>query len=148
METLHTSVCFERLTTVQQLQQLRDLFNTVFETNNVFTQVVPHTIAENLALCAVGAICDSKIVGGLVAYELPQLSGEKELYLYDIAVLPSYQRSGIGKGLIQKLKEEAILRGASIIFVEAEADDSNAVAFYRSLNAEEVSVCHFNISTH
>lgn len=84
--------------------------------------------------------------GGLSAHELPLISGAKEFYLYDIGVLPEYQKIGIGTGLINELKYEARSRDISTIFVEAEADDESAVAFYRSLDEEEFAVQHFNLS--
>lgn len=126
------------------LKTLSSIFGHVFETE----AGVSETASQNLGphLCAIGAMNDKDLVGGLVAYELPLINGPKEMYLYDIAVLPDFQRQGIGTMLIEGLKAEAKRRGVSTIFVEAEADDVGAVAFYRTLNCEEIAVNHFNIS--
>ncbi len=131
----------------EQLQTLARIFETTFaegeQSSHVSAMVV--TYPEDSHFCAIGAMCDDTLVGGLVAYELPLLKGTKEMYLYDIAVLPSHQQQGIGTLLIDALKDEARRRGVSTIFVEAEAEDVGAVAFYRSLLGEEITVHHFNI---
>lgn len=132
---------------VVELEQLRALFATVFATQGVSAgEVVPQTVAPvGEGVCAIGAWVADDLVGGLIAYELPLLSGIKEMYLYDIAVLPAHQRQGIGTGLIAALKAEASVRGITTVFVDAEADDVEAVAFYRSLGVAELSVRHFTI---
>lgn len=129
---------------VTHLKTLSRIFDTVFEAETNSAEETP--LIQNPSLCAIGAMYENTIVGGLVAYELPLLNGTKEMYLYDIAILPDFQRRGIGTMLIATLKDEAKQRGASTIFVEAEADDTAAVAFYRTLESEEIAVRHFNIS--
>jgi aminoglycoside 3-N-acetyltransferase I len=44
------------------------------------------------------AIYKNEVIGGLTAYELPMYHSEtSEMYIYDIAVKPAFQRKGIGK---------------------------------------------------
>src|SRR5215831_8191005 len=95
-------------------------------------------------ICFLVALSEGVVVGGLSAYEMELLSGEKEFYLYDIGVHPAHQRKGLGAMLIKELKKQAQARGISTIFVEAESDDSGAVSFYKSLGAEQIKVDHFN----
>jgi aminoglycoside 3-N-acetyltransferase I len=133
------------LNTAQELLQLRELFKLVFESTPKVDNVNLDAISSSPSIYALGAFLDTTLVGGLIAYELPLLNGTKEMYLYDIAVLPTYHRQGVGTGLINALKTEAASRGVTTIFVEAEDDDEEAVAFYRSLGGEEIGVRHFNI---
>ncbi len=88
-----------------------------------------------------------EMVGGLVGYEfaLPSKK-EKELYLYDLAVDENYRRQGIASSLVGELKVCAKKNGVTLIFVEAETKDDEAVSFYRSQGAEHMSVEHFNMT--
>lgn len=146
MSTPPSQIHFETLRTRQQLQQLRDLLQAVFGTTSNGKENNLDTIGSNPTICAIGARSGDILVGGLIAYELPLLNGTKEMYLYDIAVLPSYQKQGVGTGLIGALKAEAKERGVGLVYVEAEDDDEGAVLFYRSLCKEEIGVRHFTIS--
>ena len=132
---------------VSELERLHTLFSAVFAPE-IDTTPSPEKIEhllERQDVCILLACSGEEIVGGLVAYELPLLSGEREFYLYDIAVHPDHQKQGIGTKLIQELKKQAKLKDITTIFVEAEAEDSGAVEFYRSFGEEEIAVRHFNL---
>ena len=82
----------------------------------------------------------------MTGFELPLLSKkEKEVYLYDLGVDADYRRRGIAHALVSELKVHARDNRASLVFVEAECGDTEAVHFYKSLGAEELEVIHFNI---
>jgi len=139
------NIIFRKISNIEDLQKLVSIFDIVFEKQSNPNVRHLENIISNNTVFNLGAFVDNTIVGGLSAHELSLISGDKEFYLYDIGVLPEYQKIGIGTGLINELKKEAKERGISTIFVEAEADDDGAVAFYRSLNEEEIDVRHFNI---
>jgi aminoglycoside 3-N-acetyltransferase I len=101
---------------------------------------------DNPACIIVGVTAEGKTIGGLVAFEMTPIHGTKELYIYDIAIHPDFQKQGLGKKLIETIKEEARARGVGTIFVEAEREDEGAVAFYRAIGGEEVKVNHFNFT--
>lgn len=141
------NVVFRKITNIDDLQKLLTVLDDVFEKkSNPDTKYLNDLLINNNVF-NLGAFVDDILVGGLSAHELPLISGTKEFYLYDIGVLPEYQKMGIGTELIKELKKEAKARNISTIFVEAESDDEGAVAFYRSLNEEEVYVSHFNITS-
>lgn len=133
---------------VSDLRQLHAVFNLVFESKDSSPPSKDNieSLLQRKDICFLVVLSEEKVVGGLAAYELQLLSGEREFYLYDIGVHPDYQKQGIGTKLIQELKKQARTRNISTIFVEAESDDMGAVAFYKSLNAEQLKVEHFNIS--
>ncbi|WP_426750316.1 GNAT family N-acetyltransferase [Myxococcus sp. Y35] len=88
---------------------------------------------------------DDRVVGGLVAYELPKLEQRRsEVYVYDLAVLEAYRRKGIARALMEQLRTLAAARGASVVFVQADDGDAPAIALYASLGARKV-VNHFDI---
>lgn len=132
------------ITTIPELHDLMKIFALAFEADYHTDDAYLKGMLENSSTILVGAYGYSDLVGGLVAFEIHPIHGEKELYMYDIAVHPNYQKKGIGKHLIEYLKAEAKNRGITTIFVEAESEDEGAVAFYRAIGGEEVKVNHFN----
>lgn len=92
------------------------------------------------------ARADGRVVGGIVAYELPKLEARRsELYLYDLAVATSHRRQGIARALIAELRAIATARGISTVFVQAHPSDGPAVALYESLATRE-DVLHFDLT--
>ncbi|RPD43779.1 GNAT family N-acetyltransferase [Paracnuella aquatica] len=94
---------------------------------------------------AVVASVDGNVVGGLTFYVLDQYYAEKPLaYIYDLAVLPEYQRMGIGKKLIDTTNEYCRQQGFEEVFVQADKVDAHALLFYRATKpTEEEEVVHF-----
>jgi aminoglycoside 3-N-acetyltransferase I len=89
------------------------------------------------------ALDDERIVVGLTAHVLMMTQDEHaELLIYDIAVEASYQRRGIGRSLIESVREEASahrIRGGLL----ADNRDAHAVDFYRRLGAADSAVTLF-----
>jgi len=50
-----------------------------------------------------------------------------------LGVLPQYQSSGVGKGLVKKIEDEAIRRKKKRLLVSTSNDDLPALAFYQSV---------------
>src|SRR5215510_8350435 len=84
------------------------LFNLVFEeevTNIGIDENLSRLLGEARFIVMV-ALHENAVIGGLTAYELPlYYSQHAEIFVYDLAVDTEYQRKGIGKRLIQTLKE-------------------------------------------
>lgn len=107
----------------------------------------PAAELENLLTAQCGflvAIADGQVVGGLTFYRLPMIRGGEELYLYDLGVDPAWRRRSIATRLLEELRAFAQTEGCQCVYVQAEAEDEQAVAFYRSLNWEEGPVCSFS----
>jgi aminoglycoside 3-N-acetyltransferase I len=97
---------------------------------------------------ALAALKHGDVVGGIAAYELKKFEQElSEIYIYDLAVASGHRREGIATALVDKLREVAASRGASVIFVQADTgiEDEPAIALYRKLGRGE-KVLHFDIS--
>ncbi len=131
----------------EELKELNIVFSDVFESPELknTNDSLMDEILQREDIQAIGAFWEEELIGGLSAYELPLMSGKKEMYIYDIAVKKDYRKNGIATALINELGKLALSRGIETIFVEAEADDETAVSFYKSLGVEELSVKHFNI---
>jgi aminoglycoside 3-N-acetyltransferase I len=95
---------------------------------------------------ALAAIKDDVVVGGIAAYELHKFERERsEVYIYDLAVAAAHRREGIATALIMELKRIAALRGAYVVFVQADSGDEAPIALYSKLGQRE-DVLHFDIA--
>lgn len=91
------------------------------------------------------AIADDQVIGGLVAYEFDKFERmQREIYIYDLAVVDAHRRRGVATGLIEVLQGIAAERSAWVIFVQADYGDDPAIALYEKLGARE-EVLHFDI---
>ena len=97
---------------------------------------------------ALAAMKGDAVVGGLAAYELRKFEQQRsEIYIYDLAVASAHRREGIATALILELRRIAAVRGAYVIFVQADtaAEDEPARALYSKLGTRE-EVLHFDIA--
>jgi aminoglycoside 3-N-acetyltransferase I len=126
-------------------KSLIEMFNTVFEEEqNIGGDAHLLKLLENNGFIAIAAVSENEVLGGLTAYELPMIySDESEVILYDMAVREEYQRMGIGKGLIQSLKEYCIKNGVETFFVMAHEEDLHAVEFYHATGGKSEKVVNF-----
>ncbi len=118
--------------------QLIELFHFVFE--NEHPSSAPQSNLHNLLasphFIAFGVFVDDHLVGGCTAYILPSYTKpHPELFIYDFAILPAYQRRGLGSLLIQSLITYCSNQQIPLIFVMAHAEDTHAVEFYRANGA-------------
>jgi aminoglycoside 3-N-acetyltransferase I len=129
-------------TDVSLLRGLNTLFGDVFEDANNYASNVPSDAYAAAFLSDTNhivlvAMADEKIIGGLVAYTLTKFEMErKEVYVYDLAVSKTRQRSGVGRSLIGELVATAKSIGAYVVFVQADEGD-DAIKFYESLHPDE-----------
>ena len=94
---------------------------------------------------AIAAFAGDAVVAGLTGYVLPKPEQARaELYIYDLAVDEAHRRKGIATALIGKLRRIAAVRGAYVIFVQADYGDEAAIRLYTKLGARE-DVIHFDI---
>jgi len=127
-------------------KSLIQLFNIVFEEDEtaVGSEMKLFELLSNNSFVAMAAFHENEIVGGLTAYELPlYYSDNSEIFLYDLAVKPEYQRMGIGKSLIRNLREYCLQNGINEFFVFAHEEDAHAVEFYRSTGGKSERVVNF-----
>jgi aminoglycoside 3-N-acetyltransferase I len=93
---------------------------------------------------ALAAFVDDDLAGGLTAHVLPLTRTEaSEIFVYDIAVHSDYQRRGVGRQLMDTLRDHARSAGIRTLFVPAENEDTHALEFYRALGGEPTAVTVF-----
>jgi aminoglycoside 3-N-acetyltransferase I len=90
------------------------------------------------------ASAGEEVVGGLTAHLLPMTRASgTELFIYDLAVRADHQRRGVGRRLLGHLARSSADAGVQLTFVDADAKDSGAVAFYRALGGLASPVTSF-----
>ena len=137
---------------ISQMQALMDVFAEAFQDRETYSGDRPDTdylrgLLQSDYFIALAAFDDANIVGGLAAYELRKFEQRRsEIYIYDLAVLLPFRRKGIATRLIGKLGELAELRGAWVMFVQADTaeEDQPAIELYSKLGLRE-EVLHFDI---
>ena len=124
---------------------LIDMFNLVFEEEpKIKSEAHSLKLLGRNDFIAIASLAENQVVGGLTAYELPMAySDYSEIFVYDLAVKPEYQRMGIGKRLIQSLKEYCIKNGFKEFFILAHEEDEHAVEFYRATGGKSEKVVNF-----
>ena len=131
---------------LSSFKQLVNMFNAVFEEDEFITssELSLARLLSNDNFLAIAVFSENEIVGGLTAYELPMYySDSSEIFVYDVAVKPGFQRLGIGKALIHNLKEYCRRNGIKEFFVLAHEEDEHAVEFYHSTGGKGEKVVNF-----
>jgi aminoglycoside 3-N-acetyltransferase I len=129
-------------------QQLIELFQTVFEAKiHLPSSVYLTQLLEKQDFIVYAIFVESEIVGGLTAYELPMYGAEyAEIFIYDIAIKPAFQRQGFGKKLLSVLKDHCKQHKIPEMFVAADEADLHALDFYHATGGKFAKVIHFNYS--
>lgn len=127
--------------------ELIRVFSEVFEMENFRIPDSSHLqklLTANDFIAFV-ALLDQQVIGGLTIYILNQYYSIKPLaYIYDLAVLPAFQRKGVGRQLIDAVRLYCHEHGFEEVFVQADRIDQHAVDFYRKTKpSNEEEVLHF-----
>jgi aminoglycoside 3-N-acetyltransferase I len=133
------------------MDAMLSMFGTAFEDMATYRGRPPSAaylqrLLGSESFVALAAVKGEDVVGGLAAYELHKFEQERlEIYIYDLAVAADHRREGIATALIEALKSIAAVRGAYVIYVQADLGDEPAIALYSKLGVRE-DVMHFDIA--
>jgi len=88
-----------------------------------------------------------RILGFAYGYELNQLNNiGNMLYIHEVGVLPEFQRQGIGKGILNGIRDLCKLTGVCRFFLFAEKSNTAACALYEQaggVTAHDDDVAYF-----
>ena len=137
---------------VALMKALSSRFGKAFHELGTYNDAQPSTaylqrLLGSDTFIALAAVEGDEVVGGVAAYVLPKFERERsEIYIYDLAVAETHRRQGIATAMIAELQRIGALRGAYVIFVQADYGDDPAIALYTKLGTRE-DVMHFDIAT-
>jgi len=122
------------------------LFEEVFKMED-FQMLDKHYLQELLKqknFIVFAAMCQDDVIGGLTAHILPSYHFQSsEVYIYDLAVKTEFQRRGIGRKLIESIKEYCKVNNLESFFVQAHEEDTHALEFYHSAGGLSEKVVHY-----
>lgn len=131
---------------ISEFQNLLEIFNEVFD-NDMQTPENNYlnSLLRNNDFMVFVVKSDFKVVGGLTIYVLHSYYVEKPIaYIYDVGISPSFQGQGLGKLLISEVCKYCKANGFDEAYVETEADDIDAIGFYRKTKfSNEMDAKHF-----
>jgi len=107
--------------------------NNTLKKNPLPTKSYLETFLRNPRNYILVAIENNKIVGGLTAFEMEMYKNEfSEMFLFEIEVLKNYRQQGVGKSLIQELKNICNQKGIKQIFVVTSRTNYPALKLYET----------------
>lgn len=133
------------------LRELLQIYQQVFETDQIrlSDDIFLKGLLDNKQILFIVAKDQGEVLGGLTAYLLPSVyENNTQVYIYDLGVKESRQRQGIGKKLMACLQDHCATQGYREMYVQAHAEDSEAISFYQSLSGSAEKVFHFTFQTH
>jgi aminoglycoside 3-N-acetyltransferase I len=133
----------------QQLQIAQNLFSlmaSVFEEESL---PLPDSYVQSLldapSFWALAAWDQNQLIGGLTAHTIPLTRiPAREVFIYDLAVLLSHQRQGVGRQLVNTLRT---LAAPMTVFVPADNEDQHALDFYRAIGGDPAEVTIFTFES-
>ena len=133
---------------ISDFRDLIDIFKDVFESDTIPGEDHLSSLLSNEDFWVFVIRTNNKVVGGLTIYVLHSYYGTKPVaYIYDVAVMPEFQGRGFGKKLIEEVCKYCKENGFKEAYVEAEAEDTDAVNFYRKTSfSSEMKAIHFTDS--
>lgn len=128
----------KRITQESELDALN--LNTLLDPGTVWESNQGKAFLQNKDNILLVAILENQYVGFLTGHRLQRFDKRKaEVLLYEIGVHESFRRQGVGRALIESLKQWAKEVGADEVWVLTEKDNQAAMALYKSVGGEEDS---------
>jgi aminoglycoside 3-N-acetyltransferase I len=127
--------------TCTDLLEARGLFTLMAKVFEEPSQVLSDQYLEKVLsdgrIWVLAAFVDQQQVAGLTAHLLPMTHTQStEVMIYDLAVLETHQRQGIGGALIGQVRQLAAHQGIETVFVVVDNEDLHALDFYRKQHGQ------------
>lgn len=132
---------------LKEFTDLINVFKEVFEMKDFHWPRIGHLqdLLNRDDFDVIVATLGDDVIGGLTVYTWQQYYSIQPLaYIYDLAVLATHQRKGIGRLLMEFALDHYRKSGYEEVFVQADRIDDYALDFYRKTNpTAEEDVVHF-----
>jgi aminoglycoside 3-N-acetyltransferase I len=117
------------------------------EPNQTLSDAYLDALLSRTDFWAMAALLGQEVVGGITAHALPMTRAETtELFIYDVAVHTDHQRRGVGRQLLNALRDAAASESIGELFVPADNEDTHALDFYRAVGGVAAAVTIFTFS--
>lgn len=136
---------------IDLMRAMLHMFGKAFHDVPTYSENQPSTtylerLLGSETFIALAALKGDAVVGGIAAYVLQKFEQERnEIYIYDLAVSESHRRQGIAEAMLKEMQRIGALRGAYVVFVQADHGDDPAIALYTKLGIGE-RVLHFDLA--
>lgn len=133
-----------------KFSRIVDVFAEVFEMDAFVKPPIEYfgKLLAKDSMIVFAALLNDEVIGGLTAFVLPSPYAETaEVYVYDLAVAPVYQRKGVGAMLMRGVREYSASLGAREVFLQADYVDRHAVDFYHKIGGAREDVIHFSFAS-
>lgn len=127
-----------RLSQMRDAEALMKLDALVWDNRSTPSQIVWNSREQYLQKCPpesqlVAVIGDEEEICGYLGFDYPTpLASNRHVYEINIAIHPDYQRRGVGRKLMEAVKELAAERGIRKLSLRVLASNPQALAFYQS----------------
>lgn len=131
---------------VSDFRSLIEIFKTVFENDEpIACEEQLSWLLANPDFMVFVVKLNNTVIGGLTIYVLHSFYKTKpQAYVYDVGIAPNFQGKGFGKTLMETVCNFCEINGFGGLYVEAEADDEDAVCFYqRTSFQQQMNAVHF-----
>lgn len=151
MSVTHYSLRTLKPDDIKSMRAMLNMFGKAFRDVATYSDHQPSTaylerLLGSETFIALAAFEDDAVVGGIAAYVLPKFEQERtEIYIYDLAVSESHRRKGIAEAMLKEMQKIGALRGAYVVFVQADHGDEPAIALYTKVGIGG-EVLHFDLA--
>lgn len=118
------------------LNEKEDIYNVLLTSRNaIFDKTLSDVrlleLADKFSKYALFLLLmDKKKNVGFSAFYCNDMKG-RNAFLSMIVISDEYQHKGLGKVLLEKVCDESLSRGMSMLNLQVDKDNSNAIAFYK-----------------
>jgi ribosomal-protein-alanine N-acetyltransferase len=128
-----------RLATVAETKQLAAMSRDLVEQGLGWSWTPSRIVRHIRSPDSIVLVAQSQ--GQIIGFAIMHFS-EEEAHLDLLAVNPKYQRTGIGRQLIEWLEKSALVAGISIIYLEVRTKNKDARMFYERLGYSRIRHVH------
>jgi ribosomal-protein-alanine N-acetyltransferase len=125
-----------RLATLSDAAEIARMSRDLIETGLGWSWTAPRVARSIRCRDTVGLVAQG--LDGVAGFALMYF-GLEEAHLNLLAVKPRYQRSGVGRGLLEWLEQSALVAGVSVVYLEVRSTNKGAQVFYERLGYRKVA---------
>lgn len=122
---------------VEDIDEVKDMFYNFRSKNTTHEKI--ERFLENNNNYLIACLENEKVIGFVLAYKLQRYDEKNDMiYIHEVGVLEEYRRLGIGKKLMEYVKDICKEENLSKIFLITNKSNIPAVSLYESTDGKEM----------